>query len=301
MSKIWDTLQKIERSSGRSTFDARDTVYEGPENSDDGLMPAEPIEPRLTDKDMTEEDKAEYRYLDHRSLPIVQAKSVERIVGHTDPSSYGANRFRLLRVYLGNLWRDGTLRTLLVTSPVPQDGKTTVSLNLATTLSEHGAKKVLLVDADLHRRSVGEHLGLDAHIGLTECLLDGLDPRSAIQRVEPLGWYYLAAGKRELSNPTDLLRAPEISQLLRRLSSDFDWVLIDSPPVLPLTDALILAQAVDGVLLVARAGQTPSKAIEDTIGLVGQKRILGMVLNGVEETDHPYSKYDNYYRPPKSD
>jgi capsular exopolysaccharide synthesis family protein len=226
----------------------------------------------------------------------VRAEYLGRIVCHTEPSSPGADKFRLLRMGLRNLRNTGKLKTLLITSPVPQDGKTTVALNLSTVLADRGTKRVLLIDADLHRGSICKQLGIDVEAGLAECLAGAMNPRSAIRRVEPLGWYFLSPGRLRVANPTELLRPQDISILLQNISSDFDWIVVDAPPVLPLTDSLSLAHAIDGSLLVARAGRTPSKAIEDAIKLLGRKHIVGLVLNGLERTDQPYSGYSNYYR-----
>jgi tyrosine-protein kinase Etk/Wzc len=169
-------------------------------------------------------------------------------------------------------------------------------LNLATALTERRAKRVLLIDADLHSRSVEQQLGLSPDIGFAECVQDGLDPQVALRRIEPLGWYFLSGGKRDSSNPAELFRPLEVSALFQRLALHFDWILVDSPPVLALTDALCLSQSVDGTLLVARAGRTPKKAVEDTINLVGRNRLLGLVLNGLDNTDESYKRYSHYYR-----
>lgn len=224
-------------------------------------------------------------------IPEVRALDLSRVVYYTDPASPGADRFRLLRMRLRNLWATGKLRSLLITSPLPQEGKTTVAMNLATVLTEQGRKKVLLLDADLHRKSTSEHLGLSIDTGLVECLQVGLDPIQALRRVEPLGWYFLPGGQCSSENPTELLHPQQFSALLQKLTPHFDWILLDSPPVLPLTDSLSMSQAVDGTLLVARAGVTPNGAIEDAIGLLGRRQVLGLVLNGVDNDKRPYSSY----------
>lgn len=247
--------------------------------------------PRNTGSSKDNEQSSE---LKHIRIHEVHIQPADRLVFHTDSSSPAADRFRLLRMRLRELWKAGKLKTLLVTSPLPHDGKSTISLNLATALAERGRRAVLLIDADLHHSSVSEQLGLKTQAGLRECLDSGLNPLSAIRRVLPLECYVLPAGEPP-GNPTELLQAEALSGVLQKLSSCFDWIVIDSPPVLPLTDSISLMHQADASLLVARAGSTPSKAIEDTIALLGRKHVLGIVLNGVAETNGGYSKYYGYY------
>ena len=214
-----------------------------------------------------------------------------RIVFHTDPRSAAADRYRLLRMRLKEPWKAGKLKKLLVTGPVAGEGKSTVTLNLATALSERGKHTVLVVDADLHSSSVSERLKLRPWSGLTDCLADeSRQPLSSVRRIDPFGWYLLPCGE-PCKNPTELLQTPAFGHIMKQLSSWFDWILIDSPPVVPLTDSISLQQHVDATLLVVRAGRTPREAVERTVELLGQKNILGIVLNGVEIRDRIYSQY----------
>lgn len=223
----------------------------------------------------------------------VQVQAASRIVFHTNPNSPGADRFRLLRMRLRVLWNTRKLKTLLITSPLPGDGKSTIALNLATALAEGGKRNVLLIEADLHRSPLTQQLSLKAGPGLAECLEGGLNPVTAVRRLEPLGWYLLSAGEPH-SNPTELLQGDNLSAMMQKLSHHFDWILIDSPPVTPLTDALSLGRLANASLLVTRAGHTPSEAVEKAIGQLGREHVLGIVLNGVEELDQLYYGYNGY-------
>lgn len=214
-----------------------------------------------------------------------------RVVYYDDPRSPAADRFRLLRMRLKEHWSAGKLKKLLVTGALAHDGKSTVVLNLATALAERGKRTVLVIEADLHHSSISASMRLKPSAGLTECLTDDTtSPLSAIRRIEPLGWYLLPAGEPR-RNPTELLQTPGFGQLMRTVSPCFDWILIDSPPVIPLTDSLSLQQHADASLLVVRAGQTPREAVEQTIALLGKKNIVGVVLNGIEARDHLYYQY----------
>jgi capsular exopolysaccharide synthesis family protein len=230
---------------------------------------------------------------DFPQIPVeeVDLRPETRVAFHADPGSPGADRFRLLRMRLHHLRKEKNLRSLLVTSPLPEDGKSTIALNLATALAEQGRCKVLLIEGDLHQPCLSSRLGLGYRPGLAECLEGTLSPLSAIRRLEPLGWCLLAAGNPE-RNPTELLQTDAFSGVMQELSLYFDWILIDSPPVLPLTDALLLKQQADATLLVARAGHTPGNAVEEAMELVGRKHVVSIVLNCAEKLGRLYSDYD---------
>lgn len=217
-----------------------------------------------------------------------------RIALHSDPMSPGADRFRYLRMRLRELAHAGQLKTLLITSPLPRDGKSTVTMNLATALAERGKRAVLVIEADLHHPTLVEHLNLEMGPGLAECLSDDLNAMSTVRRLEPLGWYLMPAGESQ-ENPTELLQSEALNRVLLEVSEHFDWILIDSPPVLPLIDSISLARHANATLLVAREGLTPDDAIERTIALLGRQRVLGVVLNGVESLEKRYSGYSGYY------
>jgi capsular exopolysaccharide synthesis family protein len=226
-------------------------------------------------------------------FPVEEAlfKPGNRLVYYEDPRSPAADRFRLLGMRLKDVWSAGRLKKLLITGPLAHNGKSVVVLNLATALAEGGKRTVLVVEADLHHPSLGQSLRVSQWAGLAECLVDeATPPFSAIRRIEPLGWYLLPAGSPR-RNPTELLQTPALGHVMQQLSECFDWILVDSPPVIPLTDSLSLQRHADASLLVVRADQTPREAVEETITLLGKKNILGIVLNGVESRNHLYYQY----------
>lgn len=220
----------------------------------------------------------------------VDLSAGNRLAFYTDPHGPAADRFRFLRMRLRELWSVKELRRILITSPLPQDGKTTIALNVATALAEHGKRRVLFIEADLHQATAARQLGIGRRPGLAECVQDGLNPWTALRRLEPVSWYLLSAGEAH-GNVTELVQSDAVAGAIQTLAPSFDWVVIDSPPVLPLTDALSLAKQAQTTLLVARAGQTPRDAIEQAIGLLGRENVLGIVLNGVAKTDRVYYKY----------
>ncbi len=224
----------------------------------------------------------------------VRLDANSRLLFHTDPHSSASDRYRLLRLRLREFKAKLKLKTILVTSPNPGDGKSTTVINLATALTEQGRSRVLVIEADLYHAPLIELLGMKASEGLGENLERALNPFAGIRRLDPLGWYLLPAGKASIS-PTELLSKDALLQTIRKLAPYFDWVLIDSPPVIPLTDTLLLKSCSDVTLLIARAGHTSQKDIQTCISLIGPEHVLGIVLNAAEDINHMYSKYSKYY------
>jgi len=225
---------------------------------------------------------------------VARLSEESRIVVHTHPRSAGADRYRLVLLRLKALQAAKNLKSILITSPQPQDGKSTAALNIATGLAEKGKRSVLLVEADVHRPVLAQRLGLKSWPGLTECFRTKSDPLLAVRRIDPLGFYYLPAG-RPLDDDSNLFQPEFISQLMKGVAASFwNWIVIDAPPSTPIADILVLRAHADATLLVARAGQTPREAIEETARNVGRENILGIVLNGVEGLDRVYSSYYSY-------
>ena len=310
MSRYFDLLQRLNRETDHASAAPAEAPAESPQvvseldqtlsilhpqethypgKTEDGLESHKIVSMLLSESAPHSENLAKSAELQQIPVEGVHIDYATRMIFHTDPSSPAADRFRFLRMRLRELWNT-KLRTLLITSPLPEDGKSTIALNLATALAEGGKRSVLLIEADLYRAPLTQQLKLKSRPGLAECLEGGLKPISAVRRLEPLGWYLLVAGQPR-GNPTDLLQGDALSVVLRELSLHFDWILIDSPPVIPLTDALSLGRQASGALLVARAGRTPREGIERAITLLGRQNVLGIVLNGVEELDQAYSGY----------
>ncbi|HXP87580.1 MAG TPA: CpsD/CapB family tyrosine-protein kinase [Bryobacteraceae bacterium] len=319
MSKIFEALKRLERESGTLSSDfANDAqvVFEGPAFEEHAAVvadsrsapagaPADDLGPGFdvasavfatstVDFAPPEDVAAEYAptIFSLEQLPaenaVITAES--RIVLYTDPHGAGADRFRLLKMRLQSAWEKGRLRKLLITSPLPAEGKSTVALNLATALAEQGKRTVLLIEGDLRRPMLCSRLGLRPGPGLAECLESGCDLISVLRRIEPLGWYLLPAGQVQ-GNPTELLQSEGLSSVIQAVSPCFDWIVIDSPPATPLADVPALKAHADASLLVVRAASTSREAIEAAIARLGSKHILGMILNGAEQLDQLYSKY----------
>jgi len=203
-----------------------------------------------------------------------------------------AEQFRKLRARLYELREIEPVRTLLVTSTIPAEGKTFVALNLALAITRQHNRRVLLVDGDLRVSKLSACLGAPATPGLTEFLRGAADELSIIQTDAGSGLFFIPGGGA-VTNPTELLTTDRFGLLLGRLAPIFDWIIVDAPPVLPVSDANILAGQCSGVIVVVRAGSTGSDAIGTALQELQGKKVLGVVLNRAEQQES-YGAYENY-------
>jgi capsular exopolysaccharide synthesis family protein len=219
----------------------------------------------------------------------VSVSAQERLVCLTDTESLPAEAFRLLGVRLRNLRQKRSLKKVLITSSIPKEGKTMTATNLACTLSASTKQRVLLLDGDLRRPSVAQKFGLGNLTGLSEWL-QGADSRIPnIYHLDEPGLWLLAAGTAS-TNALELLQSPRLPALMDQLADWFDWIFIDSPPILPLADTSVWMRMADGILVVARQGTTEKHQLQRGLEAIDQKKIIGALLNCSRNSAH-----DNYY------
>lgn len=195
----------------------------------------------------------------------------------TDPRSPVSEAYRTLRTNLSFYSLDNPIRSLVVTSPAPNEGKSTTIANLAVTVAQSG-RRTILVDCDLRRPSLHDLFGLKAEPGFTDLVLaDNLALPLQETAVENL--WLLASGTKP-PNPADLLGAQKVDQLIVRLQEEADMVLFDAPPVIAVTDAAVIGAKVDGVLLVIQAGKTKRDHAERAKEMLekAKVRIVGVTL-----------------------
>ncbi|MDE3109176.1 MAG: CpsD/CapB family tyrosine-protein kinase [Acidobacteriota bacterium] len=207
-------------------------------------------------------------------------------------SSRSAEQFRTLRSRLYQLRSNQPLRTILITSAVAAEGKTFVASNLAQSIVRQPDRRVLLIDADLRCARLHMPLGAPISPGLTDYLCGEKDEAAVIQSGNDSNLCLIAGGS-EVTNPSELLLNGRFSTLINRVGSAFDWVIVDSPPCLPVADSTILAEACDAVLLVIRAGVTPSDIVRRAVQDFQSRNMIGVVLNAVENAQ----MYGSYYYP----
>ncbi len=205
------------------------------------------------------------------------------LIVEVDPRSPRAEAFRSMRTNLQFVDVANHPRTIVVTSSIAGEGKSTLTANLALTMSQAGAR-VCLVEADLRRPKVLDYMGLEGAVGLTDALIDQADVFDVIQPYGGTNLWVLGAG-RIPPNPSELLGSTAMRTLLANLASRFDYVIVDAPPTLPVTDAVVLSKVTDGAIVVAGSGLVDREQLAhtlDSLTSVGGQ-VLGVVLNRVPE------------------
>jgi capsular exopolysaccharide synthesis family protein len=199
-------------------------------------------------------------------------------------------QFRTLRSRLYQLRDKQPLHTVLVTSSLPAEGKTFLASNMAQSLARQQGCKVLLVDADLRRPGLHHVFGAPCSPGLAGYLKGEADETAVVQRGLPEYLCLIPAGGNA-ENPAELLANGRLKVLLQTIGPIFDWIILDSPPLLPVSDALLLADLADGVLTVVRSGRTAFDSARRTCQQLRDKNLLGVALNCAAESDN----YGSYY------
>ena len=226
------------------------------------------------------------------------------LVSLRTPSSFAAEQYQALRLRIERLRTVRDVRVLAISSPGLGDGKTVTAINLAAAHAE--SEHVLLIDADLRRPSIGAQLRLtDAGgPGLADALADErLELADLVRQADDIPFAVIPAGvlgRRSLgedgpSAPVhELLRSPRLDHLLQEARRRFDLIIVDTPPLLPVTDPVVLARAVDGIVVVVAANDTPRKLLEESLNLLDSSKVLGIVFN----KDHRplYGYYNGDYR-----
>lgn len=231
-----------------------------------------------------------------RSVPLeIQALHLispfdEKLVALADRSSPAAEAFRLLCVRLRHTRKDRSLTTLLISSTTPEEGKSFTAANLACTLATGTQQNVLLIEGDIRRPSQGHLFHLQAMPGLCEYLRGERKLTESLYRLEEAGIWFLPAG-RQSGASHELLDSAKLSSMMAQLTRWFDWIIIDSSPVLPLADTSVLEKLADGVLLVTRRGFTAKRKLQRGIDAIDQTKLIGAILNSSTRS----AEEDYYY------
>jgi succinoglycan biosynthesis transport protein ExoP len=222
----------------------------------------------------------------------------DKLIVQSEPRSPISEAFRSLRTNIQFASVDQPVRSLLVTSPSPKDGKSTIAVNLGASLAQSGFR-VAIIDADLRRPQIHQRLSLGNRQGISgvfvqpQVVLNG-----ALQKTTVENLYALTSGTIP-PNPSELLGSEKMQEIIRRVSEQADFLVLDTPPVTAVTDAAVLAPRVDGVLLVVKPGATKLAACKQTVEQLQRvgANILGVVLNDVEwkRSRYRYSYYRGYY------
>lgn len=233
--------------------------------------------------------------------PVAADESLEGIDAHlvslVTPATFEAEQYRALRHMIEELHANSGLAVVAVSSPAVGDGKTTTAINLAGALAQSAETKVLLVDADLRAPSVGDKFGLRIAPGpgLVGAILDRrLSLADAVRRRAPFAIDILPAGDRATA-PYELLKSARLGELFQEARRTYDYVIVDTPPLVAVPDCRVLASVVDGFLIVVAAHRTPKRLIEEALHIVEPAKIIGLLYNGDERPLSGY--YSREYAP----
>ena len=223
----------------------------------------------------------------------------DHLVSLLTPSSFAAEQYRTLRHLIEQLHKSADLTVMTISSPAVGDGKTTTAINLAGALAQAPEARVLLVDVDLRRESMLKQLGLvDADSpGLVDAILNPALPLEHVaQPCPPFNLSVVAAGRRPAAH-YELLKSPRLGELLGEARRQYDYVLLDTPPLVPIPDSRVIGKWVDGFLVVVAAHRTPRKLLEEALNVIEPAKIVGLVFNSDDRPLSGYSYGDHYPSP----
>jgi capsular exopolysaccharide synthesis family protein len=328
VAALQTTLEAFKQRQSETTVDAR-LVSGGAQLVSPAVVPSTPVVPRTRRNvvigvvvgalfgiglaflfeylDDSIKSKDDLERASHGSLPTLglipavsgwKNRAEARVASLADPNSPAAESYRALRTSVQFLGLDHPVQVLQMTSPSADEGKTTTLANLGVALARAG-QKVVISCADLRRPRIHDFFGLDNSVGLTSVILGDAVLSAAVQSVPDVENLYVLASGPLPPNPSELLNSDHAAQVLTELRAEFDMVLLDSPPVLPVTDAAILSTRVDATLLVATAGKTTRRAVSRAVELLRQVEapLVGSVLNRVkDQPGYGYGYGYGYYR-----
>ena len=304
MSRVHDALRRAEQEKSEGT------VHRAPVRP--AAITAQPDEapPLQTDGEFASAYDAAPAYLPNaaselerledfiRQAPVIPfAPAADALlVNPAKPKDAPAEEFRSLRTRLNHLQSSQPLHTIVVTSASPGEGKSFTATNLAMSQAQLSGKRILLADFDFRRPSVDRVFGIKGKRGLTDYLTGKASIQEIIHRVENTNLFIITAGE-SVSNPLELLNLRECSTLLDVLRDHFDWVILDSPPLLFAADGNLLATMADGTILVVRIGNTTYDSVTRALQSLCENNVLGIVVNGAHHAElySRYSYYHDYY------
>jgi len=226
------------------------------------------------------------------AMPVTRSDRLEEhLVSLLEPASFEADQYRALRHLIEQHHKSSDLSVVAVSSPGAGEGKTTTAINLAGALAQAPDARVLLIDADLRKPTLGSRLGFDNSPGLADAIQDANLPLKAVARVRPdLNLAVLPAGRLP-SAPYEALKSARVGELLAEARQQYDYIILDTAPLVPIPDCRVIAKWVDGFLIVVAAHRTARKLVEEALHVTERAKILGLVFNG----DDRHVSRDSYY------
>ena len=211
-----------------------------------------------------------------------------RLVCLTEQGGMAAEKFRVLGLKLRHLREQRKLKRIVITSSIPGEGKSLIAANLALNQSRSKILKAVLIDGDLRRPELASRFGFHRNLaGLSEVLRGERQLLEVVYKIEGSGLWFIPAGVTP-ENPIELMQSGRLQQLLEQLGTFFHWIIIDTPPVLPLADTPLWMKLADGVLLVTREGVCEKKQLERAMEVIDRSTMLGVVVNSCSSNEHKY-------------
>jgi capsular exopolysaccharide synthesis family protein len=282
MGKVYDALRRAEEQRGREKVFGSGTPPVSEWSPESGVIRPKNV-PAW---------RRWFRFAGHRQAEPDPNATNKRRIAMLMPDSFVAEQFRHLRARLDSIAVQRPLRTIAVTSALPNEGKTTAAINLAIVCEMHLDRRVLLVDCDLRKPKVHRALGLRPEVGLAEVLQGDAPLEKAIVRVEggafEGGALEVLPVKTQPSNPSELLASAKFKNLVEELARRYELVILDPPATLALPDAKTISELTDGLVMVVRADVTPQEDVQAALDILDRRRVLGVVLNGAQIDEHYY-------------
>ena len=276
MAKVYEALRRAEEERKRRA---------GDETSPAAPLDAAPV-PAASEPERRPLAKAVMRRA-HRRVQETAGEINKRRIAMLQPDSYVAEQFRALRGRIDALAGQRPLRTLVVSSPLAGEGKTTAAINLAAVTSMSVGRRVLLMDCDMRKPKIHQVLGLRPETGLAEVLTGQVDLDHAIIKIEGMNLDVLPV-RGKPSNPSELLGSPRMRELVEEVADRYDRVVLDTPAALGVPDAKAVAELCDGIVVVVRANLTSQQDVEAALEILDRRRLLGLVLNGAQTSQGRY-------------
>lgn len=234
------------------------------------------------------------------ALNITAPAAGAHLVVPFDSESAAGEAFHLLGVRLRHLRRQRPLKKVLVTSTIPQEGKSMVASNLACTLALRTQQKVLLLEGDIRRPTQSKIFGIANAPGICEWLSGERTLLKSMYRLQGTGIWIFPAGV-STGNSLELLQSGRVTPMMEQLSGLFDWIVIDSPPILPLADTSVWTSVADGILLVTRQGVTQKRQLQRGLEALANQKVIGAILNSARSAAHTGYYYRSTNRLPNDD
>jgi capsular exopolysaccharide synthesis family protein len=271
-------------------------IFEALQRSEAERPGAEFLTPLKSAADLLRFEEREAHAADtFASAPVLHPapKADARLVCLTDQGGLAAETFRVLGLRLRHLREKRKLKRIVITSTIPEEGKSFVAANLALNQARSKTLKAVLVDGDLRRPTQAGRLGFSRSLpGLTEYLRGERSLADVVYRLQGAGLWLLPAGMAP-GNPIELMQSGRLSELFEQLEAFFDWIIIDTPPIFPLADTPLWMKLADGVLLVTREAVSDKKLLAQAVDLLDPSTMLGVVVNSCMGNGQRY--YEKYW------